>query len=280
MDSMDRHLKYKKQVDDLCQLTQIGLKLSKSVNGRKTAEWSHEYASHIYVKILLHVISIQRLLPDSNYFEKDAPERVWDIASISSLTRSVIDAYLTMFYLTFDAVPKIEHEFRKLLWDYHGEKKRIQQLECIGSKADGLNDVKILAAQLLEKIKVNQFYLTLDSNVKKDIRQGKKGIYLTNTAICKKAEISEKYFKTLFTYLSSYVHTYPFSLSQISALTKDNSGATQLISTVLDYLIGFFCQVLKRYSSIFPDTEAIIEEQKEKIDLWLWVHKEFDVMNA
>ncbi|PKH88261.1 DUF5677 domain-containing protein [Colwellia sp. Bg11-28] len=277
---MDTHLKYKKQVDDLYQLTQIGLKLSKSVNGRQTTEWSHEYASHIYVKILLHIISIQRLLPDSNYFERNAPERVWDIASISSLTRSVIDAYLTMFYLTFDAIPEIEHEFRKLLWDYHGEKKRIQQLECIGSKADGLSDVKILAAQLLEKIKVNQFYSTLDSSVKKDIRQGKKGIYLTNTAICKKSEISEKYFKSLFTYLSSYVHTYPFSLSQISALTKDNSGATQLVSTVLDYLIGFFCQILKRYSSIFPDTEAIIEEQKEKIDLWLWVHKEFDVINA
>lgn len=277
---MDTHLKYKKQVDDLYELTQVGIKLSNSVNGRKTDEWSYEYASQIYVKILLHVISLQRLLPDSNYFETNAPDRVWDIASISSLTRSVIDAYLTMYYLAFDTPPKEEHDFRKLLWDFHGEKKRIQQLECIGSKADGLNDVKLLAAQLLDKIKVNQFYLTLDTRIQKDIKQGKKGIYLTNTEICRKAKISEKYFKSLFIYLSSYVHTYPFSLSQISELTKDNSGATQLVTTVLDYLIGFLCQSLKKYSSIFPDTEAILSSHKEKIDLWLYVHEEFDAINA
>jgi hypothetical protein len=280
MDTMDTNLKYKNQVDELHELTQIGLKLSESVRGRKTDEWSHQYASQIYVKILLHIISIQRLLPDSNLFEKNTPLRVWDIASISSLTRSVIDAYLTMFYLAFDNVPKKEHEFRKLLWDYHGEKKRIMQLECIASKADGINEVKLLAAELLEKIKSNEFYLTLQSSAQKDIRQGKKGIYLTNTEICKKSEISEKYFKSIFAYLSSYVHTYPFSLSQIGALTRDNSGATQLVSNVLDYLIGFFCQILNKYSGIFPDTKAIIDEKKEKIELWLSVHKDFDVINA
>jgi hypothetical protein len=277
---MSSYEKYSQKLEELDTLVRTGLRISQEIEGRTTEEWGEEISSQIFVKILLHTISIQKILPSSRGNESEHGRLYWDIASVSNLTRSVIDAYFAMYYLGLDNISKEVHIFRKSLWDYHGEYKRLKKLELIGSKDKRMMDLRSIVESLLEDIKKNTLYLSLSADKRKNIRKGNCAIFVSNTALCRKIGISEDYYKTVFFFLSSYVHCYPFAMSQLSQYSKDMEGGVHVINTVLDYLVGFYCQTLKAISCIFPDTAVLLASNQETIDLWCGVHKNFKGANA
>jgi len=277
---MSSYERYRQKLLELDALIQAGLSISQKIEGRETPEWSQEIASQIFVKILLHSISIQRILPTLRDNEAKYGGIFLDIASVSSLTRSVIDANFVMYYFGIDDISKEEHLFRKTIWDYHGEYKRLKGLELIGSKDERMTELKRIVDTALVDLKKNDIYLSLSSDKKKNIRKGNAAIYVSNTELCLKIGISEAYYKSVFIFLSSYVHCYPFAISQLSQYSKDMEGGVHVVNTVLDYLIEFYCQSLKAITTIFPDAAVILAEHNKTIELWCGIHRKFKGVNA
>lgn len=164
---------YTDKLNDLELLFSEAFEISIRTTGRGVGSQREYYASLIFTKIVLTLRAILKLLPKSS-FDKNGNLEVWDISSVNSLTRSLIDTYNVLFYLTVDNIPKNEKEFRFALWKYHSEKERLKMLELIpyqNQKLQSLrNEINDLRNELLE----SAFYKSLDFKERKRIEKRKK----------------------------------------------------------------------------------------------------------
>jgi len=73
-------------------------------------------------------------------------------------------------------------EFRRDLWDYHGEYQRSDMLKRIKSKNPKLKEIEKYRDTLKAKIVNNSFYKSIPSiGLQRDIRKGKVAILLSNS---------------------------------------------------------------------------------------------------
>jgi len=104
-------------------------------------------------------------------------------------------------------------------------------------------------------------------------RRGETGIALTNSQISERAGISINFYKSTYRYLSSYVHTFPFSIQQIAVFKADDEESLSLIKTLIDTTSGYLSFVIRDFVKLFPDQKEITKEVDELTKVWL------DVLN-
>jgi len=91
---------------------------------------------------------------------------------------------------------------------------------------------------------------------------------LTNLEIAKNAGINEQYHKTSYMYLSSYIHTYPFAISQTSAI-ENLDQIIELSKPILDQCFGYLCLCIRDFIYLFPDQKVyLVGALEEKIKTW------------
>ncbi|MBI2485555.1 MAG: hypothetical protein HYW01_01065 [Deltaproteobacteria bacterium] len=261
------HHKYLQNLRTLEALCQTAMDLSIATHGREVPTWQEEYASHIFGKICVTVISILRLLPKSSLYVATNNVAIWDISSVSILTRSLIDAYYAFYYLVVDKIDKNESDFRLILWKLHAECERLKMLELIKSSNPRISDIRKNIGQLRKQLEANKFFQSLDSRNKKHYINGKKGIFLTHSQISENAGINPDYYKAVYKDLSNYVHTYPFSISQIALFRAGQPASLALFKPVVDYCSGYLCLAIRDFIKLVPDqlnnfSHHIIETMK------------------
>ena len=260
--------KYLESVKDFEDLFKFAIKLSKDTHGREVDTRRKEVASFIFTKICLHCASILRILPKSSFSQTKNEFEVWDYTSLAVLTRSVIDAYYVFYYLCSDEITVDEREFRFLVWDYHSENRRLKQLKLIGSEHKDLPDIEKNVLKLKDKVKAHKNLSVLEKNFRKGIVRGEIPFILTNLDIAKSAGINEQYHKASYMYLSSYIHTFPFAISQTSAI-KNLDQIIELAKPILDQCFGYLCLCIRDFIILFPDQKVyLVGALQEKIKTW------------
>ena len=126
------------------------------------------------------------------------------------LVRAEIDAYYVFFYIAVDDVDPELREFRWLLWDHHAEVRRLEKLQLIRSSSATVSKIERDVQNLQDRIKIHSVYLKQRPSLQKKLRDGDIGIFSTNTDLSVRAGIAPAYYKSVFIFLSSYVHTFPF----------------------------------------------------------------------
>jgi Family of unknown function (DUF5677) len=261
--------KYLESLKDYDKLSNICTQLSINTHKRIVETWREEYGSYIFAKIVAHSIAILKLLPNSKLFELPNNFRVWDISSLAVLVRALIDTYNSFYYLIIDEVDETELNFRYLIWHLHSENERLRMLRALGSVNPAINEIEKNIEEYKGKLLSNTFYDSLVSREKTQYRKGEVGISLTNSQISERSGISINYYKSTYKYLSSYTHTYSFSINQIAAFKAGDEESLDLIKTQVDTASGYLSFAIRDYVKLFPDQESTIVEVKVIIDVWL-----------
>ncbi len=253
-------------------LSQTAVKLSIATSGREVSIWREEYGSHIFGKICMTAIAILKLLPKSKFNVAVNNMEIWDISSVCTLARSLIDAYYSFQYLIIEKVDKHELEFRFTLWSLHSESERLKMLELIKSTSNKLDEIRKNIEELRRKLRSNKFYKSLDSKAQKKFSSGEIGMFLTNTQISKNAGINPNYYKAVYKYLSNYVHTFSFSISQIASFKAGDPESLRLLKTAVGYCTGYLCLAIRDFVKLVPDqlsnlSHDIIETIKD----WVYI---------
>lgn len=265
--------KYLKSVKEYERLCDTCIRLSINTHKRKVETWREEYGSYIYTKIATHSIAILKLIPESSLFELPENYKVWDISSLAVIVRALIETYNVFYYLIIDEISEEELDFRYLVWHLHSESERLRMLKTIGSKNPAIQTIEKDIASYKEKLLKNTIYISKNTDDKRKYRKGEEGIALSNSQISEKAGISTNYYKSTYKFLSSYTHTFPFSIQQVSVFKADDEESLNLLNGMVDTSSGYLSFAIRDYVKIFPDQKASIESIKEIMNVWLDVLK-------
>src|SRR3989338_6688338 len=121
--------------EELREVLSIAAKLSIATSGRTVSEWSHEYASYVFTKICCHGTSALSLAPTGLVPTQPGATEIWDLSSLCAIVRALVDAYYAMYYIAVDNVGRGERQFRKALWTFQAENKRLELLSLIKSNS-------------------------------------------------------------------------------------------------------------------------------------------------
>jgi len=269
---------YKESIASFEHITNIAIKLSIETTGREVDSWREEYASYIFAKICLHAISLLKL--QIRFTKSGATDisNVWDISSIAVLTRSIIDSYYVFYYLAVDECDMSELEFRRNLWEYHGEYQRLNMLNRIKSENPKVKDLEKYIEKLKKKIINNKFYKSISkTHLQQQIRKGNIAILLSNTELSKRAGINPDYYKSNFDYLSAYTHAYPFAHSQLKLFRANDNESLGLVTFIIDLCTGYVCHATADFINLFPDQERNLDRRsKILIDDWRYRFREIN----
>jgi len=265
------YLRDLRKLESLCKTAS---KLSIATSGREVSTWREAYGSHIFGKICVTGIAILKLLPKSVFYFSPKGFEIWDISSVCVLVRSLIDTYNIFYYLIIEEVDNVELEFRFVLWNLHSETERLKMLELSKSKSEKLEKIRKDIESFKEKLKDNKFYQRLDLKERRKYYAGEKGIFLKNTDISRNAGINPDYYKSIYKYLSQYVHTYPFSISQITQFKASDTESQKLFEPIIEYCTGYLGLSIRDFLKKFPDQSVNTPPEITKIiEDWEYIMK-------
>lgn len=271
--------KYRETHTECCKLLDAALTLSAAAQGQSVATRELEVGSWLFAKLALHAKAVIDLAPQGPLGGSAPPQELWDVSSMAVLTRAEIDAYYALFYVAVDDVDAEMSEFRWLLWDYHSEFRRLKNLQLIHSTSPAMPQLEARVEDLASKMKAHPVYQRQKSYVRNNIRKGRLGIFATNSELATRASIDPAYYKTVFTFLSSYVHAHPFSVNQLAVFRAGEEESLRIISTVLRYAEVYLSLALRDFMSLTPNQKPNLDPNIEQlIELWCNVASDFSLL--
>lgn len=267
---------YRETYQECSQLLDTAFGLSIATQGREVATRELEVASWVFAKIISHAMATFNMAPKGPLGDPTPDQEFWDVSSMAVLVRAEMDAYYTLFYVALDKVDPEMREFRWLLWDHHSELRRLEKLRLIGSISPELQKLDSQVKSMAEEVTSHSIYKRQHPSVQKKLRKGDLGIFATNTDLSKRAGIDPAYYKSVFMFLSSYVHAHPFSMNQLAAFRAGAEESLHVIGLVLRYAAVYLALAIRDFLVLLPDQKgALSTEVKDLIELWCGVAKDF-----
>ncbi len=187
----------------------LGFKLSQSFHGEK-GDLKKSICSTLFLKLILNSISILRLTPN---IEND--KGIFDISSIAGLVRSLIENSNILFYFCFDKIKNEELEFRIDLSRLHTNIELKKMLTSFGQKEEDFVSINKENQNSKDRIRQNNFFANLPNKQGSEILKGRNGFFLTHKEITLERKIDLDVFNGVFKFLSSHLHSLPYSINQI-----------------------------------------------------------------
>ncbi len=253
--------KYTEAIDTFERLFEKAMQLSIITSGRSGVTWQQEYGSHIFTKIVLTALAILRLLPKSKYSKPFVVAEVWDISSVSVLSRSLIETYHIFYYLIVQPVNNEEREFRFFVWQFHAEVERLKMLQLIQSKDPAMDSIRSNIENLRSRVVSHAFLSRLDAKKQKRVTDGEIGILLDNARISESAGLEPDYFRARYKYLSNWIHTFPYSVTQIATFKAGDSESLNLLTVVSNYSSAYLGLAMRDFIDVFPDQKLSVNSE-------------------
>lgn len=257
---------YHEQLAEFEILARSAASVSDATTGRE-ADWWIVEGSHIFAKLALYAVSICRLAPSGL---KPAPGGVelWDLSSMCTLVRAIVDAYSALYYIAVDGVGDDEREFRRRLWVFHSEFRRLEMLRLIGSVRSEVQKLQAEVESLKAQLIADPYYSTLPPKVQSRVRDADLALHLTNSQIAERAGVHPQYYKALYRYLSNYTHTYGLSVNQLAAFRAGDPKLLRLIGTTLSYGSAYLALGIRDFVRVIPEPPPLSAEVRELIAKW------------
>ena len=169
-------------------------------------------AMKIFTRQTLTAISLRKLIPTPSP-TKAIDEDLWDISSIASLTRNIVEGFLSLSYFGLEKISESEAELRFFIFQLH----RNTELFHIGKNEMDEVELKQFENGLpieKERIKNHEYLNKLPSHQKKRALQGLE-IYKTKADFEKDLSICKDLVKQ-YRHLSNLTHPLPLSIETIN----------------------------------------------------------------
>lgn len=183
------------------------------------------------IKILLATQSILQI-SDGIFIsshEKVATIKYLDVSSINILTRSIIEAFLTLEYLYYNDLQESERIFRLYIWRISGYKSRqnfFQNRENIKNNVKEKLDTEIIEMNdLLQKVESSVHYKELNKHHLSKL--DKYGLPRINSwqDLLENSILKSRQFSVAYKLYSNYAHSEFISLIQMNGATELSKGS-------------------------------------------------------
>lgn len=287
-------------LEDFELLTDLAISLSTSVAGAETTERHFDYASHLLTAVCLAADGILRTHPESGLAET-ARRRVWNPVATAALARVLMEACLNLHYFCVEDISTEERELRFLIADLHCARERLHMSDAIratharfdigppspdvameiAAAVEEADHVRgILRRQLDEardQLQRNPHFKSLPARTQKMWAEGVyradryrgKGFAADLSERAKKAAFMPSVCDADYRLLSSYVHSAPSAIDQISAVGSDPRGMKDLvISAIIRNCCAYLAVCVRWFLSLFPELLPLVtQEMCARIDV-------------
>jgi hypothetical protein len=247
--------------------------VSKRYAGTTTDLWQKLEGADIFSRIGLSYIAMLRFIPRSRYYGPSADLRVYDLPSAAALARTVIESYAVFFYLCVEPVCEEEAVFRKLLWLYHEEIERLEMLKFSNPQSSNIGKIQAKLIECKNRLEGCSWFLSLDEDLKRKAIDGKRARFEGNAATLGKAGISANYYQSIYKYLSNFVHTTAFSISQMVATRIENPEAFHAFDHVARLASGFMLFAVRDFKRLNGELQINNELISRALQLWEEIFK-------
>jgi hypothetical protein len=267
--TIDYAARYAEAKSEFDTVLKYAIDLSLATGGRPVTSDREEDACLIFAKIAGHAVSVARLLPTGLPPQQAQPKEFWDLSSICALVRALVDSYYALAYIAGEEIPDAERQFRRLVWGYHAECRRLHLLELIGSQAPEVAEIAQKVQRLRTEIQGHPFLSTLPQKVASEIVRGERAYHLAHSELNGRLYIDHDYYRAAYVFLSSYVHAYPFSLSQLAAFRAGEGKSLHLIALAVQYCTGFLGLSMLTFQPLVSGEKPLIPaDVKRVVDEW------------
>ena len=268
MDTMSSEFDdYKKVYKEFSLLLNAGKELVDLQVGFKPNSIHESYGEKIFVKLWCHGNTLLELSPT---ISATPTRQLWDVSSHYAISRTLIETYDALFYISLDKVDEIERDFRIKFWRLHSESRREKMLDLIGSKHSELNDVKKEVCLLHSQVIKHPHLEKCDKGLKTKLKKNRYEAYHINQAERDiRSGIDRDYHKAVVMQLSSHVHTHPFSVYQLMNFKAGDPECLTLMSVSLQYASAFLAKAINDLGVLFqPRIPNYNQEVKNLLTLW------------
>lgn len=95
----------------------FAIDVTNACGGRKNVSRHLVSANQLFIRMTVSILSLIRLLPNNRHFPSDY--EFWDLLSIHSLSRNIVETYIIFWYTSVDQIPDEERDLRLSLLRYH-----------------------------------------------------------------------------------------------------------------------------------------------------------------
>jgi hypothetical protein len=204
------------------------------------------YGRQIYVKLLAHCAALRRLAPDP---QQALPRDPWDLSSMSALARCAIEAFDAFEYVAGHPVPEEERSFRIRLWELHDATRRLRIVTAVEAGAPVLETIRGDMARLRAGLETHPHLSTLSAELRAELlrrfaREDAPAFHLNQRQRCTLSGIDADWHHLITLQLSQHVHTLPFSVHELSALSAGTPDMLGLLSQPLAFALPFLARAV------------------------------------
>lgn len=246
----------------------FAIDVTNACGGKKNVPLHLVRANQLFIRMTVSILSLIRLLPNNRHFP--AEMEFWDLFSIHSLSRNIVESYIIFWYIAVDIIPDDERELRMFLLSYHNNNEKYKLYKDFSTidaeMLEGFeNNLPLDKAKLKMDVVFNKYVEPLR---RKNILNGKEAKYLSNQEIMDKIPFKTEEFKPLYRFFSNHIHSMPFAIQSTTderGTGKRNSTEVQYIETALDFVTKYMLAATVDTIHLFPDCEALLDPDKLKI---------------
>lgn len=231
-------------------------------------------AVKIFTRQTLVGMSFRNILPYPTE-SKDKEDCLWDICSVASLSRNILEGYLSIIYYGTEIISEDDAEFRFLIGQFHRNREWYGIRKHFDPNDSALKDFKLGQKDQKEKIKNHQFISKLTDEQKNKVLKGY-DIYKTKADFQKENKICNG-LRRDYQLLSNLVHPLPLSIERIDNESGRGIGSDTDINYCILSLI-----IARRYlaASTIEIADFFIDDIGSKFKVKIDTIRPFVLINA
>jgi hypothetical protein len=264
-------------VQTLEALCQCAISLSMRTQGRPTSDWQVLEGSTIFAMNCLTCISLLRLVPISSFYRPVEKLDAWDLASVASLVRNIIETYFVLFYV-LEQVSESESEARHCLWRFHESSERLKALRLGVPSSQRIAELEKEYLHRKKQLESSSFFQSLPTKQRKSLLDGRESKFLTQREIACRAGVSQKYLASCYKYCSNFIHTAPMSVAMMSAFRAGTPEGRERFKYASELATAFIALTIRDFVRVVPDQSNHIDSRIwEVILVWEGTLRDWDV---
>ncbi|NTI17053.1 hypothetical protein G6L29_15545 [Agrobacterium rhizogenes] len=221
---------YRESLDVFDNVVRECMYVSKSYRGVQAPTMRHFYASVLFTVLVTRGISLLTLAPHTPWADKKIEH--WDYASLTGITRTMIELRIAFYYLCAEECSEDEWDCRWNLFNLHDCVSRIRMFDALGDTEE-VQGFKVQADELRDRLTSNPFFNGLDAKRHKKLLHGQTAYLFPLEEIAERASIAIGHFRWLYVLFSSHVHGLPMSFYRLGGDNPERGRG--LPSPVEDY---------------------------------------------
>jgi hypothetical protein len=186
-------------------------------------------ATQICTRLTISAATFLRALPHNRFLR--APKRdLWDWPSAAALTRSMLEMYLSFYYIGVDQTDDEDCDFRLRLFYYHSNYEKWRLYRDFGVPENQLNDFIEKIPEVKSQLCSHPMFNRLSIEQRKRVSSSRYALYMTRTEIEHRLPFPGEEISFFYRFLSHQVHATPFAtLSQSNGRGRGFENDTECI---------------------------------------------------